>query len=33
MEVEDDTRVGLLKKKNVSNASKHLERELEEIWF
>jgi hypothetical protein len=29
MEIEDDTRAGLLKKKKVSNASKHLERELE----
>jgi hypothetical protein len=33
MEAEDESRAHLLKKKVVSSQSKHLERELEEIYF
>jgi hypothetical protein len=33
MEPEDESRTHLIKKKQISPASKHLERELEEIFF
>lgn len=33
MQAEDESRTQLIKKKDISQASKHLERELEEIFF